>query len=116
MLYSFVPLPPGSEMVLVCQDPGPQFPTVVNHLLKYGTNLLQAVGHFNGIYFWTCSLHSAVCSYFLQSDDAASEKFILDSVGHCIILLAFMRIMPPSSLPLPQDYVQPGTSVLCSGM
>ncbi|GER30326.1 Sumo ligase [Striga asiatica] len=31
-------------------DTGPQIPTIVNNLLKYGTNLLQAVGEFNGNY------------------------------------------------------------------
>ncbi|KAI3453760.1 hypothetical protein Pfo_010423 [Paulownia fortunei] len=31
-------------------DTGPQIPTVVTHLLKYGSNLLQAVGEFNGNY------------------------------------------------------------------
>ncbi|KAG8382192.1 hypothetical protein BUALT_Bualt05G0051200 [Buddleja alternifolia] len=31
----------------LCMDPGAQIPTVVTHLLKYGSNLLQAVGEFN---------------------------------------------------------------------
>ncbi|KAF8031342.1 hypothetical protein BT93_D0508 [Corymbia citriodora subsp. variegata] len=31
-------------------DPGPQMPTNVTQMLKYGTNLLQAVGQFNGHY------------------------------------------------------------------
>ncbi|KAJ7944972.1 E4 SUMO-protein ligase PIAL2 [Quillaja saponaria] len=31
-------------------DPGPQMPTNVTAMLKYGTNLLQAVGQFNGHY------------------------------------------------------------------
>lgn len=31
-------------------DTGPQIPTTVTHMLKYGTNLLQAVGQFNGNY------------------------------------------------------------------
>ncbi|XP_027359645.1 E4 SUMO-protein ligase PIAL2-like isoform X2 [Abrus precatorius] len=34
----------------VQMDPGPQMPTNVNGMLKYGTNLLQAVGQFNGHY------------------------------------------------------------------
>ncbi|CAK9141950.1 unnamed protein product [Ilex paraguariensis] len=34
----------------VFMDTGPQIPTVVTPLLKYGTNLLQAVGEFNGSY------------------------------------------------------------------
>ncbi|KAL6544129.1 hypothetical protein OROGR_010626 [Orobanche gracilis] len=32
-------------------DTGPQMPTTVNNVLKYGTNLLQAVGEFNGNYY-----------------------------------------------------------------
>ncbi|GAU20611.1 hypothetical protein TSUD_230250 [Trifolium subterraneum] len=31
-------------------DPGPQMPTSVTSILKFGTNLLQAVGQFNGHY------------------------------------------------------------------
>lgn len=31
-----------------CQDTGPQMPTNVSAMLKYGPNLLQAVGQFNG--------------------------------------------------------------------
>ncbi|XP_004511552.1 uncharacterized protein [Cicer arietinum] len=31
-------------------DPGPQMPTSVTSMLKFGTNLLQAVGQFNGNY------------------------------------------------------------------
>ncbi|KAK1372342.1 E4 SUMO-protein ligase PIAL2 [Heracleum sosnowskyi] len=34
----------------VFMDDGPQLPTNVTKLLKYGTNLLQAVGQFNGNY------------------------------------------------------------------
>ncbi|XP_019151669.1 PREDICTED: E4 SUMO-protein ligase PIAL2-like isoform X2 [Ipomoea nil] len=34
----------------VLMDTGPQIPTIVSHTLKYGTNLLQAVGEFNGNY------------------------------------------------------------------
>ena len=32
----------------VNQDPGPQVPTNVTGMLKFGTNLLQVVGQFNG--------------------------------------------------------------------
>ncbi|KAI3828807.1 hypothetical protein L1987_02917 [Smallanthus sonchifolius] len=34
----------------IYKDPGPQIPTNVTDLVKYGTNLLQAVGQFNGKY------------------------------------------------------------------
>ncbi|KAK3011398.1 hypothetical protein RJ639_011044 [Escallonia herrerae] len=35
----------------VSMDTGPQLPTTVAHMLKYGTNLLQAVGQFNAVAF-----------------------------------------------------------------
>ncbi|GFZ01330.1 RING/U-box superfamily protein [Actinidia rufa] len=34
----------------VFMDTGPQLPTAVTHMLKFGTNLLQAVGQFCGNY------------------------------------------------------------------
>ncbi|XP_054824219.1 E4 SUMO-protein ligase PIAL2 [Prosopis cineraria] len=34
----------------VMMDPGPQMPTNVTGMLKYGTNLLQVIGQFNGDY------------------------------------------------------------------
>ncbi|KAK4262817.1 hypothetical protein QN277_028325 [Acacia crassicarpa] len=34
----------------VLMDPGPQMPTIVTGMLKYGTNLLQVIGQFNGHY------------------------------------------------------------------
>ncbi|KAI3501351.1 hypothetical protein L1887_29217 [Cichorium endivia] len=34
----------------IFRDPVPQNPTPVTHMLKYGSNLLQAVGQFNGRY------------------------------------------------------------------
>ncbi|CAH9089764.1 unnamed protein product [Cuscuta epithymum] len=40
----------GVEKRTNATDTGPQVPTVVSHMLKYGTNLLQAVGEFNGNY------------------------------------------------------------------
>jgi E3 SUMO-protein ligase PIAS1 len=30
------------------QEPGPQFPTDITKMLKYGANIIQAVGYFNG--------------------------------------------------------------------
>ncbi|CAI9094179.1 OLC1v1029873C2 [Oldenlandia corymbosa var. corymbosa] len=34
----------------VYMETGPQMPTIVTHILKYGSNLVQAVGQFNGNY------------------------------------------------------------------
>ncbi|KAG6399356.1 hypothetical protein SASPL_140834 [Salvia splendens] len=41
-------------------DTGPQVPTVVTPLLKYGSNLLQAVGEFNGNYIIIVAFMSEV--------------------------------------------------------
>ncbi|KAK4435410.1 E4 SUMO-protein ligase PIAL2 [Sesamum alatum] len=39
-------------------DTGPQIPTAVTHFLKYGSNLLQAVGEFNGNYIIVVAIMS----------------------------------------------------------
>ncbi|KAK4349681.1 hypothetical protein RND71_032436 [Anisodus tanguticus] len=41
-------------------DPGPQLPSPVPHMLKFGTNLLQAVGQFNGNYIIAVSFMSEI--------------------------------------------------------
>ncbi|KAJ0106077.1 hypothetical protein Patl1_17633 [Pistacia atlantica] len=68
----------------VFMDSGPQLPTNVTAMLKYGTNLLQAVGQFND------------CNCFK---------------GHYIVVVAFMSMessLDSSSLP---DYVQSDIAV-----
>ncbi|XP_071919389.1 E4 SUMO-protein ligase PIAL2-like isoform X1 [Coffea arabica] len=44
----------------VFMDTGPQLPTIVTHFLKYGSNLLQAVGHFNGNYIVVIALMAEI--------------------------------------------------------
>ncbi|KAI3689805.1 hypothetical protein L2E82_47775 [Cichorium intybus] len=44
----------------VYKDPGPQTPTVVTHMLKSGTNLLQVVGQFNGKYIIVVAFMSTI--------------------------------------------------------
>ncbi|GAY39196.1 hypothetical protein CUMW_042500 [Citrus unshiu] len=46
----------------VFMDPGPQLPTNVSPMLKYGTNLLQAVGQFNGHYIIIVAVMSMASS------------------------------------------------------
>ncbi|KAF6138267.1 hypothetical protein GIB67_033951 [Kingdonia uniflora] len=46
----------------VVMDNGPQLPTNITSILKYGTNLLQAVGHFNGCYIIAIAFMSMVSS------------------------------------------------------
>ncbi|CAN4077393.1 unnamed protein product [Withania somnifera] len=41
---------PVGRRTNVSMDPGPQLPSPVPHMVKFGTNLLQAVGQFNGNY------------------------------------------------------------------
>ncbi|XP_071705334.1 E4 SUMO-protein ligase PIAL2-like [Rutidosis leptorrhynchoides] len=44
----------------VNKDPGPQMPTHVTHMLKYGSNLLQVVGQYNGRYLVVIAFMSVV--------------------------------------------------------
>uniref|UniRef100_A0A5B7APQ5 Putative E3 SUMO-protein ligase pli1 n=1 Tax=Davidia involucrata TaxID=16924 RepID=A0A5B7APQ5_DAVIN len=44
----------------VLMDTGPQIPTIVTPMLKYGTNLLQAVGQFNGNYIIVIAFMSVI--------------------------------------------------------
>ncbi|KAF2313366.1 hypothetical protein GH714_010579 [Hevea brasiliensis] len=64
----------------VSMDTGPQLPTNVTAMLKYGTNLLQAVGQFNGRYIIVVAFMSMtplpeipVLLDYVQSDVAAPD-------------------------------------------
>ncbi|XP_058096138.1 E4 SUMO-protein ligase PIAL1-like isoform X2 [Magnolia sinica] len=46
----------------VSMDSGPQFPTDVTTMLRYGTNLIQAIGYFNGNYIIAIVYMSSVPS------------------------------------------------------
>ncbi|KAE8055411.1 hypothetical protein FH972_012251 [Carpinus fangiana] len=46
----------------VLMETGPQFPTNVTPILKYGTNLLQAIGQFNGHYVIVVAFMSVISS------------------------------------------------------
>lgn len=41
------------------QETGPQFPTDITRMLKYGANIIQAIGYFNGMHD-----HGVVSVYF----------------------------------------------------
>ncbi|XP_059308749.1 E4 SUMO-protein ligase PIAL2 isoform X2 [Lycium ferocissimum] len=51
---------PVGRRTNVLMDPGPQLPSPVPHMLKFGTNLLQAVGQFNGNYIIAVAFMSEV--------------------------------------------------------
>ncbi|KAJ8538641.1 hypothetical protein K7X08_029937 [Anisodus acutangulus] len=51
---------PVGRRTNVSMDPGPQLPSPVPHMLKFGTNLLQAVGQFNGNYIIAVSFMSEI--------------------------------------------------------
>ncbi|XP_065858371.1 E4 SUMO-protein ligase PIAL2 [Euphorbia lathyris] len=64
----------------VAMDTGPQVPTNVTGMLKYGTNLLQAVGQFNGHYIIAVAFMSVtplagtpVLQDYVQPNIAASD-------------------------------------------
>ncbi|XP_076891706.1 uncharacterized protein LOC143543219 [Bidens hawaiensis] len=49
-----------SKRTSINKDPGPQMPTPVTHMLKYGSNLLQVVGQFTGRYIIVIAFMSMV--------------------------------------------------------
>ncbi|XP_055819605.1 E4 SUMO-protein ligase PIAL2 isoform X2 [Solanum dulcamara] len=51
---------PVGRRTNVSMDPGPQLPSPVPHMLKFGTNLLQAVGQFNGNYIIAVAFMSEI--------------------------------------------------------
>ncbi|PIA49155.1 hypothetical protein AQUCO_01300189v1 [Aquilegia coerulea] len=46
----------------VSMDTGPQLPTNVTTMLRYGTNLLQAIGHFSGNYIIAVAFMTVIAS------------------------------------------------------
>ncbi|KAK9698532.1 hypothetical protein RND81_08G111100 [Saponaria officinalis] len=63
---------PVDKRTNVNMDPGPQIPTLVNQLLKYGSNLLQAVGQFSGNYI----IVVAAMSTLQTSDLPAPQDYV----------------------------------------
>ncbi|XP_076951900.1 E4 SUMO-protein ligase PIAL2-like [Bidens hawaiensis] len=51
-----------NKRTVIYKDPGPQMPTPVTHMLKYGSNLLQVVGQFNGRYIIVIGFMSVVAN------------------------------------------------------
>ncbi|KAK1419135.1 hypothetical protein QVD17_28293 [Tagetes erecta] len=49
-----------SGRTCIYKDPGPQIPTPITELVKHGTNLLQAVGQFNGKYIIVVAFMSKI--------------------------------------------------------
>ncbi|XP_057810435.1 E4 SUMO-protein ligase PIAL2 isoform X2 [Salvia miltiorrhiza] len=87
-------------------DTGPQVPTVVTSLLKYGSNLLQAVGEFNGNYIIIVAFMSEVpnpdsntlqnCEQHAPATvDADSEVIEGSSRISLNCPISFMRIKTP---------------------
>ncbi|XP_058100178.1 E4 SUMO-protein ligase PIAL2-like isoform X2 [Magnolia sinica] len=56
----------------VSMDSGPQFPTDVTAMLRYGTNVMQAIGHFNGNYIIVIAYMSLISA----SDTTVTEDYI----------------------------------------
>ncbi|KAJ6347388.1 hypothetical protein OIU76_003963 [Salix suchowensis] len=59
----------------VLMDTGPQMPTNVTGMLKYGTNLLQAVGQFKG--------HYVIAVAFMSMEPKPETPVLQDYVQHC---------------------------------
>jgi hypothetical protein len=49
------------------QETGPQVPTDITRMLKYGTNIIQAAGYFNGMIPFPPIVQLLSCLYFCTS-------------------------------------------------
>ncbi|CAI9755479.1 unnamed protein product [Fraxinus pennsylvanica] len=87
-------------------DTGPQLPTLVTHMLKYGSNLLQAVGDFNGNYIIAVAFMSTISTPdinaiqdYVQHVPAAidSDSEIIEGASRISINcpISFRRIKTP---------------------
>lgn len=85
-------------------------PTNVTAMLKYGTNLLQAVGQFWGM-TWTCLF----CLNILILFHELTDRLIIEK-GHYIIVVAFMSMESSPDTSVLSDYVQSGDVAPDSGM
>ncbi|KAG5070247.1 hypothetical protein JHK85_002624 [Glycine max] len=90
----------------VQMDPGPQVPTNVTGMLKFGTNLLQAVGQFNGRYVvlvaymsFTPFLEDPVLQDYLQPavTSVDSDSDIIEGASQISLNcpISFTRIKTP---------------------
>lgn len=70
-------------------------------MLKYGTNLLQAVGQFNGMLELKSFLFLMIV--VLSCDPCLTVRFF---EGHYIIAIAFMSVTSFPEPPVLLDYVQ----------
>lgn len=80
------------------QDTGPQFPTDITKMLKYGTNIIQAIGYFSSIL-----IQVSICIKLYYWYLVLTNLYL---TGNYIIAIAFMSKTPTSTPKLP-DYVHP---------
>lgn len=83
-------------------------------MLKYGTNLLQAVGQFNGMF--EQGLICLTIPVLLFEIHPPIDRISNHCKGHYILAIAFMAVISSPDNPVLQDYVQPAVSMLHSGM
>lgn len=108
LLFAFM-----SYFILFYQDSGPQLPTNVTPMLKYGTNLLQAVGLFNGMFeqvFYVLKI-----LVLLLEIHPLVKRIFNHCIGHYILAIAFMGVISSPANPVLQQYVQPAIATLHSG-
>ncbi|KAK7406086.1 hypothetical protein VNO78_07703 [Psophocarpus tetragonolobus] len=88
----------------VQMDPGPQMPTNVTGMLKFGTNLLQVVGQFNGRYLvlvaymsFTPLLEDPVLQDYLQPAVTSVDSDIIEGASQISLNcpISFTRIKTP---------------------
>ncbi|KAK4803662.1 hypothetical protein SAY86_003479 [Trapa natans] len=66
----------GSGVEQRTNDPGPQIPTNVTSMLTYGSNLLQAIGQFNG--------HYVIAIAFMSVTSAIDTSWLKDHISPII--------------------------------
>ena len=88
-------------------------PTNVTGMLKFGTNLLQAVGQFNGKYlkllFFPVILVAFNICILLYYNHYHCE-------GRYVVLVAYMSVTPLLEDPVLQDYLQPAVTSVDLGI
>ncbi|CAL9186334.1 unnamed protein product [Musa hybrid cultivar] len=90
----------------VSMETGPQFPTDITKMLKYGTNIIQAIGYFSGNYMIAIAFMSKVttpCSTRMDDyvhpviENLASDSDIIEGASRITLNcpISFKRIKTP---------------------
>jgi len=70
-----------AELVHFKQDLGPQFPSDITKMLKYGANIIQAVGYFNANYIIAVAFINNVASFSAPKLDDYTQPITVYPAG-----------------------------------